>query len=369
MVELKDLSGPRTYLNSNLKRRWSIVNCSTRILAAEKRVVRTETALLLGSLGVNISEEVLRSLGDSDVSSKKRAPLLRAVGYQGIFDGEELLLDALDSKKQHLRLAAAVGLSALGSRTRIDEVTTILQDNNRLVITGAEPISSGPVIVSGFQPPNLRQKRFHRLRTQRFKTTKIARMIRRDMRKKILAVQRKARENDEFAADAKAQIPGLGFTVQTASERERVNAVKKLGSYVTYSDKAFGPLMDSLSNTYASVRAQAALELGKYLYEPAVPVLIVLLDGQPPQVEKAAMVSLAAIGTPKAQKALERYDSSVLERAVRTTNTAGMGSFSISLCPEIKRRCRKELRKRKSLRGEQLNKAASDCSYRVQPGC
>ena len=99
-----------------------------------------------------------------------------------------------------------------------------------------------------------------------------------------------------------------------------VGAIAKVAEENREDTKALNLLVESLNDSAANVRSEAAAVLGNLKYEPAIPVLTELLNHSEGETRKSAALSLMKIGDRNSieplQIALEKESEEGVEKAI-----------------------------------------------------
>ena len=99
-----------------------------------------------------------------------------------------------------------------------------------------------------------------------------------------------------------------------------VGAIAKVAEENRDDSKALNLLVESLNDSAANVRSEAAAVLGNLKYQPAIPVLTELLDHRQGETRKSAALSLMKIGDRDSieplQTALERESEEDVKKAI-----------------------------------------------------
>lgn len=124
----------------------------------------------------------------------------------------------------------------------------------------------------------------------------------------------------------------IGYAIADEDIDVQIAAVRTLGQLGT--SEANAPLCTALDSPFASIRAEAALALGRRDASSAIPRVRMLLDDEEPIVVAAALDALALLGDSEVATAVERAlshpDNEIFQaglRAARTMRTQDAESF------------------------------------------
>jgi HEAT repeat protein len=125
----------------------------------------------------------------------------------------------------------------------------------------------------------------------------------------------------------------IGYAVADEDIDVQIAAVRTLGQMST--PEANAPLSTALDSPFPSIRAEAALALGRRGIRAAVPRIRALLEDSEPVVISAALDALAWFGDDSVansvERALEHHDDEVFQAGLRAARTLPEQDAELSL--------------------------------------